>query len=193
MYEFVLHSRKGCTDGNFRNLVQGGRLDIVYQCILTSLFKSHAHRKDVKFHAILNGPPKPPLQLEIRGAELRDAGTDERTWEDILRRVLNGSSHPGISLRKNGLQSLIREKHESNVDIFVLEEKGEKVSTIDFGESALFVIGDQVGLPRKDERFVLRFGGKISLGKQRYLAASCIDILNFMLDGHVMSARGIKR
>jgi tRNA pseudouridine-54 N-methylase len=147
----------------------------------------------VKFHAILNGPPNPPLHLEVNGEKLRDARTDEGAWEDILRRVLKGGTHPGISLRKNSLQSLIREKHESNVDIFVLEEKGDKVSTIDFGQSALFVIGDQVGIPRKDEKFVLRFGRKISLGKQRYLAASCIDILNFVLDGHVLSARGIKR
>ncbi|UCD92940.1 MAG: tRNA (pseudouridine(54)-N(1))-methyltransferase TrmY, partial [Methanobacteriota archaeon] len=63
MREFVLYSRKGRTDGNFKSLREAGRLDIVYQCILTSIFKSHAHRHDVVFHAVLTGPPKPPLRL----------------------------------------------------------------------------------------------------------------------------------
>lgn len=193
MYEFVLHSRTGRTDGRFRSLAEAGRLDAVYRCILTALFRSHAHRHDATFHAILNGPPKPPLHLEVSGTDLRDARTDERTWEGILRKVLGGGSHPGISIRKGSLQSLVREKHESNVEIFVLEEKGEPISTVDFGPSAVFVLGDHVGIPKKDERFVLRYGRKISLGKQRYHAASCIDILNYVLDQHSLSSRGIKR
>ncbi len=193
MYEFVLYSRKGRTDGGFKSLVDAGRLDIVYQCILTSIFKSHGHRHDVKFHALLNGPPKPPLHLEISGDEIRDARVDERTWEGILRRVLNGGAHPGISLEKGSLQSLVKSKYGSNVDIFVLEEGGENVSEIDFEPSAVFVLGDHIGIPKKDERFILRYGRKLSLGKQRYLAASCIDIINFVLDNHVMSKFSVKR
>jgi tRNA (pseudouridine54-N1)-methyltransferase len=193
MYEFVLYSRKGRTDGSFGSLEQGGRLDIVHQCILTSIFRSHAHRKDVIFHAILNGPPNPPLHLEVSGENLRDARTDERTWETILKKVLGGGSHPGISIKKESLQALVRVRSKSGVDIFVLEEKGEPVSGVDFGDSAVFVLGDHVGIPKKDERFVLRFGRKLSLGKQRYLAASCIDIMNFSLDIHAESTTGIKR
>lgn len=193
MYEFVLYSRKGRTDGSFGSLEQGGRLDVVYQCILTSIFRSHAHRRDVTFHAILNGPPNPPLHLEVSGENLRDARTDERTWEAILRNVLDGGLHPGISLKKESLQGLVRERSESEVDIFVLEEKGEPISSVDFRDSGLFVLGDHVGIPKNDERFVLRFGRKISLGRQRYLAASCIDILNFILDDRMESKAGIKR
>jgi len=39
-----------------------------------------------------------------------------------------------------------------------------------------------VGLPKNAERFVLRYGEKVSLGKTPYLAASCITIINYMLD-----------
>lgn len=120
--------------------------------------------------------------MEVDGKELRDTGTDERTWESILRAVLNGETHPGISLERESFQDVIKRKSGVGYSIFVLEERGKDASEVDFAEPALFVLGDQVGLPRNEEKFVLRYADKISLGKQRYLSASCIDILNFVLD-----------
>ena len=70
-------------------------------------------------------------------------------------------------------------------DIFVLEEKGQDIRNVELGASPVFVLGDQVGLPKKDETFALRFGTKISLGKKPYLAASCIDIINYFLDSRM--------
>jgi tRNA pseudouridine-54 N-methylase len=52
-------------------------------------------------------------------------------------------------------------------------------------ENSLFVLGDHVGLPKRAEDFVLRFGEKISLGKTPYLATSCITVINYMLDQQV--------
>ncbi len=193
MFEFVLYSRKGRTDGKFRSLLDAGRLDIVYQCILTSIFKSHAHRHDVVFHTFLNGPPSPAVHLEVDGDRLHDVRLDERTWEGILRKVLNGGTHPGVTTKKESLQAFIRDRSEAGVDIFVLEERGKNISELEFDESAVFVLGDHIGLPKKDEKFVLRYGEKISLGKQRYLAASCIDIINYILDRQVLEKFNMKR
>ncbi len=178
MREFILYSRTGRTDSRFHSLMEAGRLDVVYQCILMSLFRSHAIRRDVTFHALLGGAPNPPLELVVNGGELRDARTDERTWEDILRKVLSGRAHPGIHVRKNSLQSLVKEKK----NIFVLEESGESIKTIDLGADPVFVLGDQVGLPKKDEEFVLRYGKKVSIGQKAYLASACICIINYILD-----------
>lgn len=178
MREFILYSRTGRTDPRFPNLREGGRLDVVYQSILMSLFRSHGIRRDVIFHAILGGSPNPPLELIVDGETLRDARTDERTWEDILRRVLSGREHPGITVRKNSLQQLVREKK----NIFVLEESGESINTIDLGSDPVFVLGDQIGLPKKDEDFVLRYGKKVSIGEKAYLASACICIINYILD-----------
>lgn len=178
MREFILFSRTGRTDSRFHSLMEGGRLDVVYQCILMSLFRSHAIRRDVTFHALLGGPPSPPLELVVDGGELSDVRTDESTWEDILRKVLSGRTHPGIHVRKNSLQSLVKEKK----NIFVLEESGESIKTIDLGENPVFVLGDQVGLPKKDEEFVLRYGTKVSIGEKAYLASACICIINYILD-----------
>jgi len=178
MIEFVLFSRKGRTDGNFRNLREAGRLDVVYQCLLTAFFTSGAIRRDVVFHAVLGGSPRPPVHLIFNGSCLRDVRTDEKTWEDILRKVLSGNVHQGIELRRESFQEVLRTKH----NVFVLEEGGEDILNVNLGETPVFVLGDQVGLPRKDEKFALRFGTKISLGKKPYLAATCVDVINYVLD-----------
>ncbi len=193
MYEFVLYSRKGYTDGQFKTLLSAGRLDIVYQCILTSIFTSHGHRYDVKFHGFLNGPPNPPKHIEVDGGKLYDVRLDERTWEHILKNVLNGGTHPGIILKKASIQAFISDKAKSGVEIFILEERGKNLKKIDFKDSAIFILGDHIGIPKKDEKFLLRFGKKLSLGKQRYLATSCIDIINYILDEHILLKYNRKR
>jgi tRNA (pseudouridine54-N1)-methyltransferase len=179
--EFILYSRKGRTDASFLNLRDAGRLDVVQECIVASLFLSHGIRRNTVFHAFLGGPPSPPLHLRIDGAFLRDVRTDQLTWGKILRKVLSGKPHPGITVEKRSFESLLK-AFSGNVNVFVLEEDGKNVFEIDFGEHPVFVLGDHIGLPKKVEKFALRYGEKISLGKQPYLAATCITILNYLLD-----------
>ncbi|UCE96042.1 MAG: hypothetical protein JSV51_00025 [Candidatus Bathyarchaeota archaeon] len=174
----MLFSRRGRTDGDFYNLREGGRLDVVYQCLLLGLFTSGAIRRNVIFHTVLGGPPNPPIHLTVDGRTVRDIRTDERTWEKIIRKVLSGGIHQGISVEKESLQELVKKK----ANIFVFEEKGEDVWKVKFGRNPVFVLGDQVGLPRKDEKFILRFGRKISLGRKPYLAATCVDVINYLAD-----------
>ncbi|MEW5936342.1 MAG: tRNA (pseudouridine(54)-N(1))-methyltransferase TrmY [Candidatus Thermoplasmatota archaeon] len=202
MREFILYSRKGRTAGDFTSLRSAGRLDTVYQCILSALFLSHGIRRDVVFHAVLEGPPDPPLHLSVKGSELRDARVDEQTWTHLLRKVLpqatksprtkpynqkhrralGGGAHPGITVCRGSLQSLVRASSQSGAQIFVLEEKGAELREVKFGEHTTFILGDHIGLPRKEERYALRYGTKLSLGKKRYLAMSCINILNYEMD-----------
>ena len=180
--EFILFSRIGKTDASFRNLHDAGRLDIVYECIIASFFLSHGLRRDVTFHVVLNGPPNPPLHVEIDGKELYDVRTDVDTWLQILKKVIAGKSHPGIHTDKMGFEALLKAK-ASNKRVFVLEEDGISLAAAGLVDNSIFVLGDHVGLPKKAELFALRFGEKISLGKQPYLAASCITVINYVLDG----------
>ena len=179
--EFILYSRLGRTDTNWNNLHDAGRLDIIYECVVTSLFLSHGLRRNVIFHAILNGPPKPPLHMQINGIELYDVRTDVDTWKTILKKTLSGKHHPGITLTKTGFEPLLKTKAETN-QIYVLEEDGKNVEEINLAGNPVFVLGDHVGLPKKSEAFALRYGTKISLGKTPYLADSCITVLNYLLD-----------
>jgi len=184
--EFILFSRLGKTDAAFSNLHDAGRLDIVHECIVASLFLSHGLRKNVLFHAVLNGPPNPPLHIEINGTSLYDVRTDMDTWQRILKKVISGKSHPGITTSKTSFEALLKAKAETS-GIYVLEEGGKNIAETKLPENCVFVLGDHVGLPKKAEAFALRYGEKISLGKQPYLAASCITILNYLLDSQVKS------
>jgi len=181
MREFILYSRMGRTDSKWRNLHDAGRLDIVYECVVASLFLSHGVRKNIIFHAILNGPPKPPLHIEVNGKNLYNIRTDQETWTQILKKALSGKEHPGIKLSKTSFESLVKIKAE-NAKIYVLEEGGKDFSEAEIGENPVFILGDHVGLPKKCEVFALRYGEKISLGEKPYLAATCITILNYLLD-----------
>ena len=184
--EFILFSRLGKTNPIFSNLHDAGRLDIVYECILTSFFLSHGIRRNVIFHAILNGPPNPPLDIRIDGDKLHDVRTDVDTWQQILRKVIAGKSHPGISVCKASFEGLLKAQAQIN-HVYVLEESGKNVAETELVDNAIFVLGDHVGLPKKAETFALRCGEKISLGKQPYLAASCITIINYLLDRQLRS------
>ena len=179
--EFILFSRIGQTDSNFRNLHDAGRLDIVHECIVSSLFLSHGLRRDVTFHAILNGPPIPPVHIQINGETLYDVRTDMDTWQLILKKTLQGKPHPGITKDKTSFEALVKARAQTR-KIYVLEEDGKVMSEVGLEENSLFILGDHVGLPKKAEVFAQRFGEKISLGKQPYLAASCITIINYTLD-----------
>jgi tRNA (pseudouridine54-N1)-methyltransferase len=179
--EFILYSRIGKTSPDFDNLHDAGRLDIAHECIVASLFLSHGLRRDVTFHAILNGPPNPPLHIQINGETLYDVRTDVDTWKTILRKVISGKSHPGITINKTSFEALVKEKTKTHT-LFVLEEDGKNVAEMELPDNSAFILGDHVGLPKKAESFALRFGEKISLGKQPYLAASCITIISYLLD-----------
>lgn len=179
--EFILFSRIGQTDSNFHNLHDAGRLDIVHECIVSSLFLSHGLRRDVTFHAILNGPPTPPVHIQIDGETLYDVRTDMDTWQVILKKTLQGKPHPGITKDKTSFEALVKARAQTH-KIYVLEEDGKDIMKVDLEENSLFILGDHVGLPKKAEVFAQRFGEKISLGKQPYLAASCITIINYTLD-----------
>ncbi|MDR2203454.1 MAG: tRNA (pseudouridine(54)-N(1))-methyltransferase TrmY [Nitrososphaerota archaeon] len=181
--EFILFSRIGQTDSNFNSLHDAGRLDIIHECIISSLFLSHGLRRDVIFHAILNGPPNPPIHIKIDGQTLYDVRTDMKTWQAILKKTLAGKQHPGITKDKTSFEALIKTKTENkNCKIYILEEDGQNLTDIDFGEHPIFILGDHVGMPKKAESFALRYGEKISLGKTPYLAKSCITVINYIID-----------
>ena len=176
-----MYSRKGRTDSKFTSLRNAGRLDVVHECIVASLFLSHGIRRNVIFNALLSGSPFPPLHLKIDGATLRDVRTDQETWKEIFKNVLSGKFHPGIRAGKTSFEALLKMKANES-PIYVLEEGGKDILEVDIGKNPVFVLGDHIGLPRKVEGFALRYGEKVSLGKQPFLAASCITILNYLLD-----------
>jgi tRNA (pseudouridine54-N1)-methyltransferase len=80
-----------------------------------------------------------------------------------------------------GFEALLKDK-ANMACVYVLEEGGRNIETVDIGLNPVFVLGDHIGLPKKVEGFALRYGQKISLARKPYLAASCVTVLNYLLD-----------
>jgi tRNA (pseudouridine54-N1)-methyltransferase len=116
--------------------------------------------------------------LKVEGVNLHNVRTNQETWKHILKKALSGKTHPGVSVEKLSFEALLKEKAK----VYVLEEGGRDISEVEFGDNPVFVLGDHVGLPKKVEAYALRYGEKVSLGKTPYLAASCITVINYLLD-----------
>jgi tRNA (pseudouridine54-N1)-methyltransferase len=101
---------------------------------------------------------------------------------------LQGGTHPGIALSTVGFETLLKTMADSS-HVYVLEEDGKDIGEIDVEEHPVFVLGDHIGLPKTAEKFALRYAQKVSIGKQPYLAASCITIMNYLLDADLSKPR----
>jgi tRNA (pseudouridine54-N1)-methyltransferase len=181
MREFILFSRKGYTTPDFNDLRSAGRLDIVCNCINAAIFLSHRTRKDVVFNVVLNGPSNPPLCISIQSDKVYEIASDEKSIGDILKKVIAGKKHFGFERSKKSFQEIIKER--KNRVIYILDEKGEDIRTVKIEKDPIFVLGDHIGLPKKEEEFLMRFSAsKISVGPLRYFASHCITIINNELD-----------
>jgi tRNA (pseudouridine54-N1)-methyltransferase len=78
---------------------------------------------------------------------------------------------------------LIEELASEGTFFYILHEKGTDIARVKLKEDSVFVLGDHLGLPRNEEKFVERFEHeKISLGTTSYLASQCITVLHYELD-----------
>lgn len=164
-------------------------MDLVARCVSASLWLSYTIRRDAEFIAILNGAPKPPLAIKFSGERLKNVSPDERSVGLWLKKVLAEEISkewqeifPGIFAAKKSFQEVVREYKENK--IFVLHEKGEPIQEQKFptNENLVFILGDNVGIPPKEEKYALRKGEKISLGKTSYVASACISVVNWIAD-----------
>jgi tRNA (pseudouridine54-N1)-methyltransferase len=163
-------------------------MDVVCRCLTSALLLSYSLRRDTQFYVVLNGPPKPPVSLCFDTEKLKTIFVSERKNAHLIKTVLSEKfddkwkeTDSGIMISKKSFQSLIKEL--KNKPIYVLHEKGKSIGKIEIEKNPVFIVGDHIGLPKKEEKFVLRYAkDKISLGKKSYLASSCITIMNWFCD-----------
>jgi tRNA (pseudouridine54-N1)-methyltransferase len=187
MREFILYARKAVTSPDFAldDLPgSGGRMDLVARCICNALWISHALRRDTCIHVVACGSPKPPRVISFYGDALRDVSPDERNIAGWIQKVMGQKrTNPGIRVRELSFQELIQERAADGAFFYLLHERGRALREVPLSADAVFVLGDHLGLPRNEERFVERFEhDKISIGSISYLASQCITILHYELD-----------
>jgi len=191
-----LYSRKAYTASDFdiENLEDYGRIDIIAQSLVQAICLSYGKREDVIFYSVMGGKPNGPITLEFISSELKKVFPNEKFFAEKIKKALETYEkirkeeilvENGVKVYKKDLLpvlNLIKEKF--NPKFFVLHEKGEKIDKNVFAESNCFIIGDNLGIPHKLEKFIIREfnASKISLGKISYLSSTCISILNYLLD-----------
>jgi tRNA (pseudouridine54-N1)-methyltransferase len=188
MRQFILYARKAVTSPGFSldDLPgSGGRMDLVARCIANALWISHALRRDSCILVVASGSPHPPVVISFYGDSLRGVSPDERNIAAWIKLALaNKRRNPGIRVRKISFQQLIEElAAEEGSFFYILHEKGRAISDAELEPDAVFILGDHLGLPRNEEKFVERFEHeKVSLGTTSYLASQCITLLHYELD-----------
>lgn len=184
---FILYSY-GTTEPGFNidRLYEAGRLDLVCRCIIAALWLSKAVRKDAQFFVILNTGPKPPVAIRFDGAKIVGVEPSERSVALVIKKALQivrekdwSSVQAGVFASRKSFQEIIKDSR----NVFVLDAKGQHISKTKFASDVTFVLGDHVGLPKKEMQFALRKGVKVSLGNKIYLASAVINVVNWVLDG----------
>lgn len=188
MREFVYFSKNARTSGNFNSekLMEAGRMDIVCHFIISTFFLSHDVRKDVKLHMIFNGPPDSPKHLEFVYNE--EMPLSKKDVAGLLRRMLykykkdrKVEAFPGCFIEKKSFIKLLEGLEAEGKTLYILDRKGKDIRNTNISENAVFVLGDQEGIPKKEmKRF--RDVERISLGPAMLFASHSVVILHNELD-----------
>ncbi len=188
MREFVLIHNHAPTDPDavrLKDLPGSGRFDLACRFVTQTLLYSHGVRTDTVAHLVLNGPPNPPVTITVNGSRVRRLYPDERTTAVHLRRALaadpNTEPHPGIFVRRIGLEELLEEK--KGAKIYYLAEDGTDITEIDPEPDSVFILGDHEGpTEEQDELLRRKAHATVSLGPVPYHADQCVVIVHNHLD-----------
>ena len=189
MRTFVYFSSTARTSGNFdiNDLMKSGRMDIVMHVIINSFFLSHQLRENVLLHLIFYGAPDPPKHIEMRikpetNLSKKDVGN---LIKKILYKYKKGEKtevFPGCFIEKKSFLNVIDELMRKGKEIILLDKKGEKLRETKISEKSVFVMGDHLGLPKKELKRLKKIAKSVSVGPRIYFSSQVITILNNELD-----------
>src|SRR3989344_3337354 len=193
MKEFILLSLKARTDPGFNldDLSGAGRMDLICRTISNTLWISNELRRDSAIHVSMNGPKASPKIISFYGESLKGLDPDERSIAKAIKLALKEGLNlklneekevsSGIKVSKKAFETLIKEKTGSQ--LIYLHPKGEDLRDFKFDQNNVFILGDNIGLPRKTEKLLDRFGAKkIKLGPKMIFASHCSVIVHNELD-----------
>jgi len=198
MREFVYYSKNARTSGNFdvNNLMKAGRIDIACQVIIMSFFVSHHTREDVKLHLVFNGGPDPVKHLEMSpgtnfmGDDEKRIDISKKDVAGLIKKMLykykkgiKNEVAPGYLIEKKNFIDVIEDLIDEGKTVYIMDKKGEDIRKIKKLDNAVFVIGDQNGIPKYELKKLKKLAiKKISVGNQMYFASQTTTIIQNELD-----------
>ena len=184
MRQFIYFSRKAHTSGNFKNLMEAGRLDIVCHVIIMSFFVSNNIRENVKLHLFFYGPPAAPKHLEI----MANKSISKKDVAGLIKRMLfkykrgkKVEAFENCFIEKNSLIKVTEELAKTR-NIYLLDKDGINIRNVEIKENPVFILGDHEGFAKKELKRLSKSAIKVSLGKINYFSSQVMAILNNELD-----------
>ncbi len=192
MRRFVIIGHRASSTGDFKldDVCGGaGRLDVLLRCVNSAFFLSHALRRDVEVHLVLQGGSDAPKTLRFRGDELRYLNPDERSTASLVRNALLKRSEgvelrasPGIYVSREGLAQLL-ERLAAESEIVYLKEDGDDIRDLELAGDLTFVLGDDRDLSEEEESLLAEHARRsVRLGPHSYHSDHCITLANNELD-----------
>jgi len=199
MREFVYFSGSARTSGNFDDLMEAGRMDIVCHIIVNSFFVSHKMRDDTKLHLVFYGPPTPPRHLEMFPGKAipetgKEAGKDQvdiskKDMANLIKKMLfkykegeKTEVWKGFFVERKNLNEVLSELEEQGKTLYLLDADGEDLNEAEIDKNPVFILGDHKGFPDKELKRLKKRCKTISLGKTVYFASQVVTIVNHELD-----------
>jgi len=198
MRHFIYISKSARTSGNFdlNNLMKAGRMDIACQIVIMAFFVSHHTREDVKLHLVFEGGPDPTKHLEMypgknfMGDDEHRIDISKKDIAGLIKKMLykykKGEKRevaPGYYIEKKNFIKIVEELIDEGKEIYIMDKKGEDIRETKKLNNAVFIIGDQNGIPKKALKILKKMGvKKISVGNQMYFASQTMTIIQNELD-----------
>lgn len=197
MREFFYFSRNARTSGNFSDLMEAGRIDIACHIIIMSFFVSHLTRKNVRLNLFFYGPPDAPKHLEFGPFDENTKKLENGEEFNISKKDLSGlikkmlfkyqkgikkEVFPQCFIEKKDMFKHLEELNKEKKEIYILDDKGEDIRNIKFGENVCFVLGDQDGFNKKELKELEKIGKKVSIGNVTYFASQTLAVIQNELD-----------
>lgn len=198
MRELIYFSGTARTSGNFHDLMEAGRMDIVCHVLINAFFLSHKKREDMTVNLVFYGMPDPPKHIIISpkkyipetGAEVGSLDLSKKDIGNFIKKMLykyrageKREVFAGCFIEKKNLFDVL-DDIEKEKTIFLLDDDGEDIRDIETKdlENAAFLLGDHKGLPEKELKRLKKRCRLVSVGKKVYFASQVVTILNNELD-----------
>jgi len=190
--EFVYFSARAKTTGNWEDLMKAGRMDIVLNTLIHIFFVSNNFRRDTKLHLVFYGEPDPPKHIELKFDE--KTPVSKKDLGGLLKRILfkgqgidegkKIKAFPGCSIEKKSFLKVIKEIKKEGKKVFILDSNGKDIR--DLGdedlERAVFVMGDEEGLPKKEYNRLRKNENLLSLGNITYFTSQTAVLIHNEID-----------
>jgi len=195
MKHFIYFSSKAVTSGKAlasQDLMKAGRMDIAIHSFIQGVFLSHNVREDVTFHFIFYGMPDPPKHIEIQAH--KDLELSKKDVAGLIKKLLykyragqKTEVLPGCFIEKKSFLNVIQDLFNKDIQIFILDKKGQDIRQAEISKNCAFILGDHEGLPQKEMKRLKKELIPISVGPKMYFASQTIAVVNNELDRRVSS------